>query len=72
MELIEAARSVTGHEIPAETAERRAGDPAALFADSGKLRRRFAWEPRYLDIREIVETAWRWHRGHPRGYGPGA
>ncbi len=67
-ELIEVARQVTGHAIPASEAPRRAGDPPALFADPSKIMRELGWRPRYTDIRTIVETAWRWHRAHPRGY----
>jgi UDP-glucose-4-epimerase GalE len=70
LELIRAAREVTGHEIPAEVTDRRPGDPPSLYADSDKISRRFGWHPRYRDIRSIVESAWKWHRANPRGYGP--
>lgn len=69
LELISAARSVTGHAIPAEAVDRRAGDPPELYADSDKLRQRFGWEPRYSDLKKTVATAWRWHQAHPNGYG---
>lgn len=69
-ELIEVARRVTGHAIPAIEAPRREGDPPALFADPSKIMRELGWRPRYTDIRTIVETAWRWHRSHPHGYAP--
>lgn len=68
LEIIATAREVTGHAIPAVVTERRQGDPPALFADPGKLRARFEWEPRYGDVRKAIETAWRWHRNHPHGY----
>lgn len=67
--VINAAREVTGHEIPASPATRREGDPPELYADPTKLVAEFDWQPRYTDIREIIETAWRWHRTHPNGYG---
>ena len=67
-EIIDAAREVTGHAIPAETAARRAGDPARLVASSEKAKRVLGWRPKYTDIRAIIETAWRWHREHPNGY----
>ncbi len=67
-ELIDAARSVTGHAIPAEEAPRRAGDPPELYADSTLLQRRLGWVPRYTQIVDTVRTAWRWHHTHPRGF----
>ncbi|MDY0018896.1 MAG: UDP-glucose 4-epimerase GalE [Anaerolineae bacterium] len=68
-EVIETAREVTGHPIPAEVAPRRAGDPATLIASSEAIRRDLGWEPQHPDLRSIVESAWRWHRAHPEGYG---
>lgn len=66
--VIEACRRATGHEIPTVIGPRRPGDPAELVADSRKAQRELNWQPRYMDIGEIVETAWKWHRTHPRGY----
>jgi UDP-glucose 4-epimerase len=68
-QVIEVAREVTGHPIPAEPRPRRGGDPARLVASSEKLRRDLGWRPRYPDLRQIIETAWHWHRTHPDGYG---
>jgi UDP-glucose 4-epimerase len=66
-EVLEACREVTGHPIPAVERGRRAGDPAALIADSSKIRRELAWEPKRADLRTIVQDAWRWHcRKSPR------
>jgi UDP-glucose-4-epimerase GalE len=67
-EVIDACRKVTGHSIPAEVAGPRAGDPPALVADPGQARRELSWQPRYSSIAPIIETAWQWHRAHPRGY----
>jgi UDP-glucose 4-epimerase len=61
-DVIETARLVTGHSIPATTSDRRAGDPAVLIADSGKIRRELGWKPRYEELRTIIETAWMWHQ----------
>jgi UDP-glucose 4-epimerase len=61
-EVIESARRVTGHPIPAEEHPRRAGDPAVLVAGSGKAVRELGWKPRYTQLDEIVRTAWVWHR----------
>lgn len=68
-EVIETARKVTGHSIPAEVQERRPGDPAILVASSEKAKNLLQWEPRYEDLKTILEDAWRWHRNHPEGYG---
>ena len=67
-EVIETARSVTGHAIPAIDGPRRAGDPAVLVASAERIRRELGWEPRFPDLRAIVQSAWDWHRAHPNGY----
>jgi UDP-glucose 4-epimerase len=61
-EVIESARRVTGHPIPAEIHPRRAGDPAVLVASSEKAIRELGWKPRYTQLDEIVCTAWIWHQ----------
>lgn len=68
LEIIAAARRVTGHPIPLRMAARRSGDPPALYADCSQLCRRFGWEPRYREIEQTIATAWSWHRAHPSGY----
>lgn len=68
-EVIDACRKITGHPIPAVTAPRRPGDPPELIADARLARELLGWTPRYTTIESIVETAWRWHQAHPRGYG---
>jgi UDP-glucose 4-epimerase len=67
-EVIKACEDVVGREIPKRMEGRRAGDPPALVASSEKISSRLGWEPRYPGIREVVETAWAWHRTHPEGY----
>ena len=67
-EVIEAARTVTGHPIPARAGDRRPGDPPTLVAGSERIRRELGWSPRYPDLRDIVQSAWDWHRAHPHGY----
>jgi len=67
-EVIETARQVTGHPIPAVDGPRRPGDPPELVAGSEKIRRELGWVPRTPDLREIVQSAWDWHRAHPSGY----
>jgi len=67
-EVIETARKVTGHPIPAKVCERRAGDPATLIASSEKVKDILGWKPQHADIEEIIQTAWRWHKNHPNGF----
>ncbi|MGX7351596.1 UDP-glucose 4-epimerase [Enterococcus canis] len=67
-EMLEAAREVTGKEIPAVVAPRRAGDPSVLIAASDKAKDVLGWQPKYDDVKEIIGTAWRWHESHPHGY----
>ena len=67
-EVVETARRVTGHPIPAREAPRRPGDPATLVASAERARRELGWEPRFTDLGEIIESAWRWHQAHSNGY----
>jgi UDP-glucose 4-epimerase len=64
-EVIELSRKITGKPIPAREAARRPGDPAVLVADSGKIRRELGWQPKYEDLENIIESAWRWHQDQP-------
>ena len=68
-EVIDACRRVTGHEIPTVAKPRRPGDPARLVASSEKAKRELGWKPQFQNIDSIVESAWRWHKAHPHGYG---
>lgn len=68
LEVIETARRVTGHPIPAVPGPRRPGDPSELVASSEKIARELGWKPRYPDLETIIRTAWEWHRRHPDGY----
>ena len=61
-EVVEVARKVTGHPIPAEVAPRRAGDPGTLIASSAKAVDILGWNPEYADLENIISTAWRWHQ----------
>lgn len=67
-EVIETARKVTGHPIPATVTPRRAGDPARLIASSEKARKILGWDPQFADLETIIESAWKWHKNHPNGY----
>ena len=68
MEIVKAARKVTGKAIPAKIAPRRPGDPSTLIAASDKARTTLNWQPKYDNIEAIIETAWNWHLNHPNGY----
>ena len=67
-EMIDAARKVTGHEIPAKICERRAGDPAKLIASSLKAKNILNWEPKYMDVEEVIASAWNFHKNNPNGF----
>ncbi|MDO8616933.1 MAG: UDP-glucose 4-epimerase GalE [Dehalococcoidia bacterium] len=67
-QVIEAARRVTGEPVAVSEEPRRAGDPAELVASQERARAELGWAPRYTDLEEIIDTAWRWHRAHPDGY----
>ena len=67
-QVIDAAREVTGRDIPVRVGARRAGDPAVLVASSEKIRSELGWSPRFQDLRAIIESAWNWMRSHPNGY----
>ena len=67
-EVIRVAEEVSGKKCPVKFGPRRAGDPPALVAAADKVRRELGWTPRYADLKTIVETAWNWHRRHPKGY----
>lgn len=69
LEVIQAAREVTGHPIPLQTSPRRPGDPPELYANSDKLQRKLGWTPRYRDLEKVIATAWAWHQAHPNGFG---
>ena len=67
-EVIETARQVTGHRIPAQELPRRPGDSARLVASSDKIKRELGWKPQHDDLYEIISSAWAWHKWHPKGY----
>jgi UDP-glucose 4-epimerase len=67
-EVIDMARKVTGHPIPAVESPRRPGDSPRLVAASGKIQRELGWKPRHDSLEEIISSAWEWQKAHPRGY----
>ncbi len=67
-EIINAARTVTGHDIPAIEADRREGDPPELYANATKIQSELGWSAVYTDIVRNIETAWQWHRTYSNGF----
>ena len=67
-EVIDVARKVTGHPIPAVITPRRTGDPAKLIASSDKAKSVLGWNPQHADLEEIISSAWKWHSAHPNGF----
>ncbi len=67
-QVVDAARRITGHAIPATDQPRRLGDPPELVAAAQRAADVLGWRPRQSSLEEILASAWRWHRAHPRGY----
>ncbi len=67
-QVIDACEEVTQVSIKQEDGERREGDPPELVADSSLAKQTLGWQPKYTDVRSVVETAWRWHQANPNGY----
>lgn len=61
-EVIETARQITGHPIPAVERDRRSGDPPALVGSSDRARTLLGWNPQYADLNQILTHAWNWHQ----------
>ncbi|HKP51888.1 MAG TPA: UDP-glucose 4-epimerase GalE [Chloroflexia bacterium] len=67
-EVVDTARRVTGHDIPAQMGPRRAGDPPVLVAAADQIIAKLGWKPEYPGLEEIISSAWEWHKRHPMGY----
>ncbi|RJR24368.1 UDP-glucose 4-epimerase GalE [Candidatus Microgenomates bacterium] len=67
-EILNMVKEVTGVDFPVEVGPRREGDPDAIFADSSKAKTVLGWEPKHSDLKTIIESAWKWHKSHPKGY----
>jgi UDP-glucose 4-epimerase len=67
-QVIEVARNITGRPIEVKEGSRRPGDPAVLVASSERIKAELGWQPQYAQLEKIVETSWRWHQSHPKGY----
>lgn len=67
-QVVDAVRRATSHPVPAVEGPRRLGDPAVLVATAGRAREVLGWHRVHAGLEDIVESAWRWRRDHPRGY----
>lgn len=67
-EVVQTIEKVTGKKLPIRYADRRAGDPASIFADNTKAKKILGWEPKHSDIETIISSSWRWHQKHPDGF----
>ncbi len=67
-EIISGVEDVSGLKVPVEFGPRRPGDPDALYADSSKAKNELGWKIKFTDVREIIESAWRWHKSNPHGF----
>ena len=68
LEVIRSVERVTGRRVPTESAPRRPGDPAVLYAAAGRIATELGWRPTFTSLDEVVATAWRWHDAHPHGF----
>ena len=69
LQVLDAARRVTGRSIPTTMAERRPADPPELVADPSRPQTELSWKAQITDLDWIIDSAWRWHKGHPDGFG---
>ena len=67
-EVLAMVEKVTGEKLKIIEAPRRLGDPARLVASAAKIRKELSWNPEFPQLEPIIQTAWNWHRTHPRGY----
>ncbi len=67
-EVIDMASTVSGEKIPVQESPRRPGDPSRLVASSDKIRTQLGWKPRHDSLKDIIGSAWEWHKDHPNGY----
>jgi UDP-glucose 4-epimerase len=68
LQVIDTVREITGRKIRVVAADRRPGDPSRLVASSDCIQSALGWVPRYPELAEMIESAWKWRQRHPRGY----
>jgi UDP-glucose 4-epimerase len=69
LEVIRCAEAVTGKKVAYQVAPRRAGDPSRLVGDSSRAQKLLGWKQKFGDLKTIVESAWKWHSAHAKGFG---
>lgn len=67
-QVINAASEVTGANIPILVKPRRTGDSARLVASYQQIRHELGWQPKFTELKEIINSAWKWQQQYPRGY----
>jgi UDP-glucose 4-epimerase len=67
-EVLNMIKKSTNIDFKIEIASRREGDPDSIYADNRKIKRELGWEPKYSDLKTIIDSAWKWHKNHPKGY----
>jgi UDP-glucose-4-epimerase GalE len=67
-DIVAAVERATGRRVTRQSAPRRSGDPATLYASAARIRGDLGWTPARADIETIVGDAWRWHSTHPHGF----
>ena len=68
LEVMKMVEKITGQKVSFEMAHKRPGDPAVLMASSELALKELSWKPKYTSLEAIVESAWQWHKAHPKGY----
>lgn len=66
LEILEAARRITGRPVPARMSPRRPGDPAKLVASSSLAKELLGWEARVSGLEDLVSTTWKAYAPHAR------
>ncbi|HUS60216.1 MAG TPA: UDP-glucose 4-epimerase GalE [Nevskiaceae bacterium] len=67
-EILRMIKKVSGVDFPVKIGLRRPGDPAVVYADNQKAKKVLGWQPKYSDLKTIIESAWQWYKNHPNGY----
>ena len=68
LEVVNLAKKIIGTDFEVFIGKRRAGDPMRLIASSKKIKRELGWKPKLSGLDTIIQTAWNWHKKHPKGY----
>lgn len=68
LEVVNTVKEITGFNVPVKYKKRRPGDPPQLVASSKLISNELGWQPQYTDLKDIIASAWNWHKEHPHGY----